>query len=39
LSDYIKKRKCYDSALTDAVQKIDRPRLTALHDGSARKLG
>ena len=30
---------CYDKALADAVHKIDRPMLTALHTGSARQLG
>jgi UrcA family protein len=31
--------ECYDKALADAVSKIDRPALTALHTGSARRYG
>jgi UrcA family protein len=32
-------RDCYDEALADAVRKIDRPTLTALHTANARNLG
>jgi UrcA family protein len=32
-------RECYDEALADAVRKIDRPTLTALHTANARNLG
>jgi UrcA family protein len=32
-------RDCFDGALTDAVRKIDRPTLTALHTANARTLG
>ena len=32
-------RECYDDALADAVRKIDRPTLTALHTSNARDFG
>lgn len=32
-------RACYEEALADAVRKIDRPRLTALHSAESRVLG
>jgi hypothetical protein len=32
-------RECYDEALADAVRKIDRPTLTALHMSNARNFG
>ena len=31
--------ECYEGALADAVRKIDRPLLTALHVGSGRRFG
>src|SRR5688572_9702942 len=31
-------RDCYEEALADAVRKIDRPTLTALHTANARNL-
>jgi UrcA family protein len=35
----IAQRECFDAALADAVRKVDRPALTAVHDASSRKLG
>ena len=32
-------RDCYEQALADAVRKIDRPTLTALHTANVRNLG
>ena len=32
-------RDCYDIALAEAVRKIDRPTLTALHTANARNFG
>ena len=32
-------RACYEEALNNAVMKIDRPTLTALHTSSARRFG
>ena len=32
-------RECYDEALADAVRKIDRPTLTALHTSNVRNFG
>jgi UrcA family protein len=39
LSIRIATRECYREALENAVQKIDRPTLTALHAFEARKYG
>lgn len=39
LSIQIATRECYREALENAVQKIDRPTLTALHASEARKFG
>jgi UrcA family protein len=39
LETYIAQRECFDAALAEAVRKIDRPTLTALHDVTVRKLG
>ena len=32
-------QECYEAALADAVRKIDRPTLTALHSSKTRNLG
>jgi len=32
-------RSCYEEALANAVRKIDRPRLTALHSSDSRSFG
>lgn len=32
-------KKCVDDTLASAIRKLDRPALTALHAGSARKVG
>jgi UrcA family protein len=39
LSVQLAARECYREALENAVQKIDRPTLTALHASVARKYG
>ena len=36
---YLAARACYEEALADAVRKIDRPTLTALHTSKTRNLG
>jgi UrcA family protein len=36
---YLAARDCYEEALADAVRKIDRPTLTALHGSKTRNLG
>ena len=35
----IKSRDCFDKALADAVQRIDRPMLTSVHSKYSRQLG
>jgi UrcA family protein len=32
-------RECYEAALAEAVRKIDRPTLTAVHTSNSRKFG
>ena len=39
LEMYLAARDCYEEALADAVRKIDRPTLTALHTSKTRNLG
>jgi UrcA family protein len=39
LEMHIAARECYESALANAVRKIDRPALTAVHASSTRNLG
>jgi UrcA family protein len=39
LQTQIAVNKCIDAAVADAVRKIDRPRLTALHAADSRNLG
>jgi UrcA family protein len=39
LEMHIAQRDCYDKALAEAVRRIDRPMLTALHTAGARNLG
>jgi UrcA family protein len=39
LHEYLRQRDCFDAAVAHAVRQIDRPKLTALHDSSARTLG
>ena len=39
LNAYIAQQECYEAALADAVRKIDRPTLTALHASKARQFG
>jgi UrcA family protein len=36
---YLAARDCYEEALADAVRKIDRPTLTALHTSQTRNFG
>jgi UrcA family protein len=36
---HVAARACFDEALADAVRKIDRPTLSALHAADARNLG
>ena len=38
LSEKTLAKKCVDDTLANAVKKIDRPMLTAQHDGSSRKV-
>ncbi len=39
LDQGIKARECFDKALADAVQRIDRPMLTSVHSKSSHDLG
>jgi UrcA family protein len=39
LSERTRAEKCVDTALADAVSRIDRPMLTSVHAHSARELG
>jgi UrcA family protein len=39
LEQGIRARKCFDTALADAVRRIDRPMLTSVHSKDARDLG
>lgn len=39
LESAVAARECFEKALADAVRKIDRPMLTALHAGNARRYG
>jgi UrcA family protein len=36
---HIARQECFEAALADAVRKVDRPTLTALHEAHADKLG
>ena len=36
---HIARQECYEAALADAVRKVDRPTLTALHEAHAGNLG
>jgi len=39
LDQRTKAKECVDGALADAVQRINRPMLTSVHESSARELG
>jgi UrcA family protein len=39
LSIRVARQECYEATLSDAVQKIDRPTLTAVHTNYVRNLG
>lgn len=39
LSEHLAQEECYEAALADAVRKVDRPTLTALHATRAGRLG
>lgn len=39
LDQMVAARDCYEQALADAVRKIDRPTLTALHTANVRNFG
>ncbi|HEU4779414.1 MAG TPA: UrcA family protein [Steroidobacteraceae bacterium] len=39
LAQHIQAQECVDVALADAVQRINRPMLTSVHESSARDLG
>jgi UrcA family protein len=39
LHEHIAQQECYEEALANAVRKVDRPTLTALHAASGRRVG
>jgi UrcA family protein len=39
VAEYAAKMECYEGALAEAVRRIDRPLLTAVHEASSRTLG